>query len=161
MPKTDRVMDGQGSPLAIHFGGNVGYCIGGRPQVWVLPKHMANGYVGTALHDAMMDLWGVEKPDRILISDSLDEVEDRDTAALQVGLIMCVQVFACRRGIPVELVHPSNVHQMLFEKDDMSRRQVKTAVASLAKRRGVAVTDADAANALALFEYATRLRQAA
>lgn len=155
-----------GGVLALHLGENVGYCFNDRPLVWVLPKHHDNGYVGAALFDALSDFWvGTGRPDRILLSDSLDDIEDSDQglakATLQVGLIMVIQVFSCRRSVPLELVHPGVVNEAIFQKDGMSRKALRSAVNSLAKRRGFTSLDPDAANALVLYEYATRVKTAA
>lgn len=160
MPKTTADANRNGV-LAIHLGDNVGYCIDGNPQVWVLPKHSGNGYVGAAMLDALSDLSRVSAPSRIVVSSSLDDVETPEDASVIVGLSMCVQVFGCRRGIPVELVHPSNVHQAIFERDDMTKRQVKSAVSGLAKRRGLGLCDMDACHALVLHEFANQVRAAA
>lgn len=151
----------QGGALAIHLGSNVGHCYGGKPQVWVLPKHMDPGYIGAAMHDALADLWKVDRPDRILVSAPVESPEDNTYALLTMGLVMCIQVFGNRRKIPVELVHPHTVHAAIFERADMTARQLKTAVLSLAKRRGLTNADLDAAHALTLYEFATKQRAAA
>lgn len=162
MSKTaDRSAAGQGGTLAIHLGENAGYCLDGAPRVWVLPKHDDHGYVGAALFDALSDMWKVLRPDRILLTVQIDDPDDRAPAALQIGLSMCVRVFGIRRSVPVELVHPMTVHQVVFERADLSKRALKTLVTSLAKRRGMTSPDPDAAGALVLYEYSTRLKAAA
>lgn len=159
MPKTAE--PSHGGALAIHLGSNVGHCYGGKPQVWVLPKHLGPGYIGAAMLDALADLWKVDRPDRILVSAPMDNPEDSAEASLTVGLVMAIQIFGHRRSVPVELVHPHTIHSAIFERADMTNRQLKTAVISLAKRRGLTSADLDAAHALTLYEYATRLKAAA
>lgn len=154
MPKA--VEGSNGGVLAIHLGSNVGYCINGRPAVWVLPRHSGDGYVGAAMLDALGDM--LERPDHIMVTAPLDNPEDPSYASLTVGLAMVIQVFGCRRSIPVELVHPKTVQKAMFDKDDMTPRQVKSATIGLAKRRGLTSADPDAAGALVLHEYAVRLK---
>lgn len=156
-----------GGLLAIHLGENVGYCYGDRPSTWILPKNQDDGYVGGALFDALSDFWRVvAKPDRIVLSDSLDEIIDNTDAArakatLQVGLIMVIRVFGLRRNVIVEPVHPDVVRKTIFERDDMPKKTLRAAVNGLAKRRGYPTLDPNAADALVLYEYATRVRATA
>lgn len=158
--------DATGGVLAIHLGENVGYCFNDRPMVWVLPKNHDDGYIGMALFDALRDFRvGVGKPDRIIFSDTLNDIQDseegRAKAMLQVGLIMCIRVFAGRNGIAIEPVHPDIVNEAIFQREGMSRKALRTAINSLAKRRGFSGLDPDAASALVLFEYASRVKAAA
>lgn len=161
---TERAAD-RGGVLAIHLGTNVGYCFNDRPSVWLLPKDFDHGYIGTALFQALRDFWRLNTPDRILLSDSLDDIEDneqgRAIATLQVGLVMCIKVSAHLRDVPVVPVHPKAVQAAIFEKTDLSKKALRSATVSLAKRRGFTNLDPDAANALTLFEYGTKVKAAA
>lgn len=159
MPKTAETS--QGGTLALHLGTNVGLCVNGRPQVWVLPRHLDPGCVGVALLDALRDLWKLEQPDRILVTAPLDNIEDGTEASLTVGLVMCIQIFGHGRKVPVELVNVHTVHVAMFDRSDMTARQLKAAVIGLAKRRGLTSADPDAAHALTLFEYGSTKQKAA
>lgn len=136
-------------PLAIHLGTNAGYCFDGRAAVWVLPKHSGSGYVGAALFDCLSDM--IHAPSVVLVSAPLSAPGESEDAAMMIGLTMIIQTWGCFNSVPVELVHPNQVHTLILERGDLSDRQSKAAIAGFAKRRGI--TDPDAGAAMMLYEF--------
>lgn len=136
--------------VAIHLGTNAGYCLAGQPKVWVLPKHSGPGFVYAALYDALDDATRVSTPSRILVSAAPEDGED---AALTIGLTAIIQIFGHYKSVPVDLIGQDTLYKSVLQQEYATKRQIRVAITSFAKRRGMTSPDPDAAGALLLYEY--------
>jgi len=155
---------GPGGVLSLHMGENsVAWCYGSSALgLWRLPKSDEHGLLGAAVLDALRDVCDLLKPRVIIVSDPLGDPESLrpDVAALHIGLLMAVRIYGYRQKIPVEVPNIQEVRGKVLGRSDFPRANgLKSAVLSLAKRRGLNTIEVDQAHALMLWSYRSELEE--
>jgi len=157
---------GPGGVLSLHMGGDrVAWCYGSSDLgLWQLPKSDDHGCLGAAVIDAVSDFCKVMKPRVIVVSGSQGDIESvrPDVAVLHIGLLMAVRIYAYRRKIPLEVPNIQEVRAKVLGRSDFPRANgLKSAVLSLARRRGLNTVEVDQAHALMLWSYRSELEEVA
>jgi hypothetical protein len=157
---------GPGGVLSLHMGdGRIGWCYGSTELgLWILPKTDDHGCIGAAVIDELRDLCKVMQPRVIVVSGSQGDIESvrPDVAVLHIGLLMLVRLISYRRKIPLEVPNIQEVRAKVLGRSDFPRANgLKSAVMSLARRRGLNTIEVDQAHALMLWSYRSELEEVA
>jgi Holliday junction resolvasome RuvABC endonuclease subunit len=152
--------------LATKCGVAVGY-LGGKPSAWSvdLGRNIEEGQrfaralrmTERYIRDHAPDLVAIEAP-----------VGGRDASAFLIGLIACVEAQSIRMGLRVVKYYPGSIRRHFLGKALTSRdfpsksksaakAAIKGAVMAKCRLIGWPYTDADACDAMALFDYAASL----
>lgn len=157
-------MDGttnQSGVLALHLGENIGFCAGDHVVgSWRLPALDNHGALAAALIDALSDFAKLHRPTGFILSGRPNETDASvrpDVAVLHIGLLMVVRLFAFRRGYQVEVPSLDRVRETALGQSEFTKAKLKAVVLGFARRRGLSLSDVDAAHALVLWEYSQKV----
>lgn len=150
--------------LALDLSTKVGWACGragGEPDhgVLLLPKGVAGlGAVACAFLDGLMDLHEVQHFERVVMEAPLPPQSQThaNTARIQYGLAFLVEVFCDRRSIPVREARPDDWRKAVLGRARFGGTdKAKAACIAWCQGQGWDPQDDNAADALALWRYAT------
>jgi hypothetical protein len=150
--------------LALDLSTRVGWACGragGEPDygVLVLPKGISgHGAIGAALFDALMDLHDVQHFERVIMEAPLppQSQTSANTARIQFGLAFAVETWCYRRELEVREARPDDWRMAVLGRARFGgTEKAKAAAMAWCHAQGWAPSDDNAADALALWRYAT------